>query len=144
MKFTLMVLLDCCYICSMDMPLSIYRFLVLWKLRTYAWWNFFPWSCRYFWSYTWIFFRLNLYSYLHTRPVIIMLKLVLFQFVSQRQRQIRGSALKLLMDYIRTFPCKVNLLIWDCVGPNNIIQFNHFHFLKLLPVSMWQSRVSVS
>ncbi|KAJ1377454.1 tRN, partial [Sesbania bispinosa] len=33
------------------------------------------------------------------------LSLVL-QFISQRQRQIRGSALKLLMDYIRTFPCK--------------------------------------
>jgi hypothetical protein len=78
----------------------------------------------------------TLYLYVHTRPVIIMFKLLLFQFVSQRQRQIRGSALKLLMDYIRTFPCKVNLLIWDCVGPNNIIQFNHFHFLKLLPMTM--------
>ncbi|XP_024641229.1 tRNA(Ile)-lysidine synthase isoform X2 [Medicago truncatula] len=33
------------------------------------------------------------------------LSLVL-QFVSQRQRQIRGSALKLLMDYLRTIQCK--------------------------------------
>ncbi|KAL2625879.1 hypothetical protein AAZV13_07G077300 [Glycine max] len=32
---------------------------------------------------------------------------LILQFVSQRQRQIRGSALKLLMDYIRTFPCKI-------------------------------------
>jgi hypothetical protein len=30
---------------------------------------------------------------------------LLFQFVSQRQKQIRGSALKLLMNYLRTFLC---------------------------------------
>ncbi|KAI4356256.1 hypothetical protein L6164_000290 [Bauhinia variegata] len=31
---------------------------------------------------------------------------VLLQFISQKQRLIRGSALKLLLDYIRIFPCK--------------------------------------
>ncbi|KAK7314467.1 hypothetical protein VNO77_32992 [Canavalia gladiata] len=36
------------------------------------------------------------------------------QFISQRQRQIRGSALKLLMDYIRTFPCKNSLTAAGC------------------------------
>lgn len=41
------------------------------------------------------------------------LSLVL-QFVSQRQRQIRGSALKLLMDYIRTFPCKNSITAAGC------------------------------
>ncbi|KAL5143021.1 tRNA(Ile)-lysidine synthase [Glycine soja] len=41
------------------------------------------------------------------------LSLVL-QFVSQRQRQIRGNALKLLMDYIRTFPCKNSVTAAGC------------------------------
>ncbi|CAL0317387.1 unnamed protein product [Lupinus luteus] len=41
------------------------------------------------------------------------LSLVL-QFVSQRQRQIRGSALKLLMDYVRTFPCQNSLTAAGC------------------------------
>ncbi|KAG4992074.1 hypothetical protein JHK87_025531 [Glycine soja] len=41
------------------------------------------------------------------------LSLVL-QFVSQRQRQIRGNALKLLMDYIRTFPCKNSATAAGC------------------------------
>ncbi|BAU02872.1 hypothetical protein VIGAN_11246700 [Vigna angularis var. angularis] len=41
------------------------------------------------------------------------LSLVL-QFVSQRQRQVRGSAMKLLMDYIRTFPCKNSITIAGC------------------------------
>ncbi|CAL5186475.1 unnamed protein product [Lathyrus oleraceus] len=41
------------------------------------------------------------------------LSLVL-QFISQRQRQIRGSALKLLMDYIRTFPCKKSITAAGC------------------------------
>ncbi|TKY44633.1 tRNA(Ile)-lysidine synthase [Spatholobus suberectus] len=41
------------------------------------------------------------------------LSLVL-QFVSQRQRQIRGSALKLLMDYIRSFPCKNSITAAGC------------------------------
>ncbi|CAI8594757.1 unnamed protein product [Vicia faba] len=41
------------------------------------------------------------------------LSLVL-QFISQRQRQIRGSALKLLMDYIRTFPCKNSITAAGC------------------------------
>ncbi|XP_058763257.1 uncharacterized protein LOC131636662 isoform X1 [Vicia villosa] len=41
------------------------------------------------------------------------LSLVL-QFISQRQRQIRGSALKLLMDYIRAFPCKNSITAAGC------------------------------
>ncbi|KAK7364035.1 hypothetical protein VNO80_12367 [Phaseolus coccineus] len=41
------------------------------------------------------------------------LSLVL-QFVSQRQRQVRGSAMKLLMDYIRTFPCKNSITAAGC------------------------------
>ncbi|CAK8534027.1 unnamed protein product [Lathyrus sativus] len=41
------------------------------------------------------------------------LSLVL-QFISQRQRQIRGSALKLLMDYIGTFPCKNSITAAGC------------------------------
>ncbi|KAG5009330.1 hypothetical protein JHK87_017845 [Glycine soja] len=39
---------------------------------------------------------------------------LILQFVSQRQRQIRGSALKLLMDYIRTFPCKNSVTAAGC------------------------------
>ncbi|KAJ0815871.1 putative tRNA(Ile)-lysidine synthetase [Helianthus annuus] len=36
---------------------------------------------------------------------------LLLQFVSQRQRPVRGNAQKLLLDYFRTFPCKVLLLL---------------------------------
>lgn len=32
---------------------------------------------------------------------------LVLQFVSQRHRPVRGSALKLLLGYIRTFPCKL-------------------------------------
>nr|GME03084.1 tRNA(ile)-lysidine synthase, chloroplastic [Ipomoea batatas] len=39
---------------------------------------------------------------------------LILQFVSQRQRPIRGSALKLLLDYIRTFPCKTCLTAAGC------------------------------
>ncbi|XP_020217702.1 uncharacterized protein LOC109801118 isoform X2 [Cajanus cajan] len=39
---------------------------------------------------------------------------MVLQFVSQRQRQIRGSALKLLMDYIRIFPCKSSITAAGC------------------------------
>ncbi|XP_045789952.1 uncharacterized protein LOC123884783 isoform X1 [Trifolium pratense] len=39
---------------------------------------------------------------------------VVLQFVSQRQKQIRGSALKLLMDYLRTFPCKKSITAAGC------------------------------
>ncbi|MED6110044.1 hypothetical protein PIB30_039310 [Stylosanthes scabra] len=39
---------------------------------------------------------------------------VVIQFISQRQKQIRGAALKLLMDYIRTFPCKNSLTAAGC------------------------------
>ncbi|KAK2397761.1 Adenine nucleotide alpha hydrolase superfamily protein [Trifolium repens] len=47
---------------------------------------------------------------------ICMMKFLssVLQFVSQRQRQIRGSALKLLMDYIRTFPCKNSITAAGC------------------------------
>ncbi|CAJ1951771.1 unnamed protein product [Sphenostylis stenocarpa] len=41
------------------------------------------------------------------------LSLVL-QFVSQRKRQVRGSAMKLLMDYIRRFPCKNSITAAGC------------------------------
>ncbi|KAL4317009.1 hypothetical protein AHAS_Ahas15G0342200 [Arachis hypogaea] len=40
--------------------------------------------------------------------------LVVIQFISQRQKQIRGSALKLLMEYIRTFPSKNSLTAAGC------------------------------
>ncbi|KAL2321276.1 hypothetical protein Fmac_030245 [Flemingia macrophylla] len=47
---------------------------------------------------------------------ICMMKFLsmVLQFVSQRQRQIRGSALKLLMDYIRIFPCKNSVTAAGC------------------------------
>ncbi|RDX69264.1 tilS, partial [Mucuna pruriens] len=46
--------------------------------------------------------------------LVLQLSNFLFQFVSQRQRQIRGSALKLLMDYIRTSPCKNSITAAGC------------------------------
>ncbi|TXG61393.1 hypothetical protein EZV62_012756 [Acer yangbiense] len=39
---------------------------------------------------------------------------LVLQFISQRQRPIRGSASKLLLDYIRTFPCKTSLTAAGC------------------------------
>ncbi|KAM7512831.1 hypothetical protein LguiB_011706 [Lonicera macranthoides] len=39
---------------------------------------------------------------------------LLLQFVSQRQRPVRGSAMKLLLDYIRIFPCKTSLTAASC------------------------------
>ncbi|XP_028806581.1 uncharacterized protein LOC114761391 isoform X2 [Neltuma alba] len=39
---------------------------------------------------------------------------LILQFISQRQRPIRGSALRLLLDYIRTFPCKKSLTAAGC------------------------------
>ncbi|KAK2985317.1 hypothetical protein RJ640_024313 [Escallonia rubra] len=39
---------------------------------------------------------------------------LLLQFTSQRHRPVRGSALKLLLDYIRTFPCKTSLTAAGC------------------------------
>ncbi|KAI9119314.1 hypothetical protein K1719_009989 [Acacia pycnantha] len=39
---------------------------------------------------------------------------LVLQFISQRQRPIRGSALRLLLDYIRTFPCKNSLTAAGC------------------------------
>ncbi|KAJ7973863.1 tRNA(Ile)-lysidine synthase [Quillaja saponaria] len=33
---------------------------------------------------------------------------LLLQFISQRHRPVRGSTSKLPLDYIRTFPCKIN------------------------------------
>ncbi|CAN1277950.1 tRNA(Ile)-lysidine synthase [Linum perenne] len=37
---------------------------------------------------------------------------LVLQFISQRHRPVRGATSKLLLDYIRTFPCKASLL--DC------------------------------
>lgn len=42
----------------------------------------------------------------HVCHSLIHQAVVIKDFVSQRQRQIRGSALKLLMDYLRTIQCK--------------------------------------
>ncbi|XP_016455154.1 uncharacterized protein LOC107779273 isoform X2 [Nicotiana tabacum] len=39
---------------------------------------------------------------------------LLLQFVSQRQRPVRGSASKLLLDYIRTSPCKTAVTASGC------------------------------
>lgn len=39
---------------------------------------------------------------------------LLLQFISQRHRPVRGSALKLLLDYIRTYPCKTSLTAAGC------------------------------
>lgn len=39
---------------------------------------------------------------------------LLLQFISQRQRPVRGSAMKLLLDYIRSFPCKTSLTAAGC------------------------------
>ncbi|CAH9064872.1 unnamed protein product [Cuscuta epithymum] len=47
---------------------------------------------------------------------IILSKFIslILQFVSQRRRHIRGSALKLVLDYIRTSPCKTCLTAAGC------------------------------
>ncbi|KAJ9167821.1 hypothetical protein P3X46_019414 [Hevea brasiliensis] len=39
---------------------------------------------------------------------------LVLQFVSQRQRPVRGRTSKLLLDYIRTFPCKTSLTAAGC------------------------------
>ncbi|XP_059433610.1 uncharacterized protein LOC132166751 isoform X2 [Corylus avellana] len=39
---------------------------------------------------------------------------LVLQFISQRYRPVRGSASKLLLDYIRTFPCKTSLTAAGC------------------------------
>ncbi|XP_023754916.1 uncharacterized protein LOC111903373 isoform X1 [Lactuca sativa] len=39
---------------------------------------------------------------------------LLLQFISQRQRPVRGSAQKLLLDYIRMFPCKSSFTAAGC------------------------------
>ncbi|KAF5748584.1 hypothetical protein HS088_TW04G00542 [Tripterygium wilfordii] len=39
---------------------------------------------------------------------------LVLQFISQRHRPIRGGASKLLLDYIRTFPCKTSLTVAGC------------------------------
>ncbi|GLT69577.1 hypothetical protein SLA2020_417170 [Shorea laevis] len=39
---------------------------------------------------------------------------LVLQFISQRHRPVRGSASKLLLDYIRTFPCKTSLTAAGC------------------------------
>ncbi|GAB2270370.1 hypothetical protein Dimus_005273 [Dionaea muscipula] len=38
----------------------------------------------------------------------------ILQFISQRHRQVRGSVSKLLLGYIRTFPCKTSLTAAGC------------------------------
>ncbi|KAL7259960.1 hypothetical protein ACSBR1_005761 [Camellia fascicularis] len=47
---------------------------------------------------------------------IILSKFValVLQFISQRHRPVRGSALKLLLDYFRTFPCKTSFTAAGC------------------------------
>ncbi|XP_031285085.1 uncharacterized protein LOC116143773 isoform X3 [Pistacia vera] len=39
---------------------------------------------------------------------------LVLQFISQRQRPVRGSTSKLLLDYFRTFPCKTSLTAAGC------------------------------
>ncbi|XP_034699750.1 uncharacterized protein LOC117925045 isoform X2 [Vitis riparia] len=39
---------------------------------------------------------------------------LVLQFISQRHRPVRGSTSKLLLDYIRTFPCKTSLTAAGC------------------------------
>ncbi|KAC9599081.1 hypothetical protein R6Q59_013314 [Mikania micrantha] len=39
---------------------------------------------------------------------------LLLQFISQRQRPVRGSAQKLLLDYFRTYPCKSSFTAAGC------------------------------
>ncbi|KAL8498849.1 hypothetical protein ACS0TY_021981 [Phlomoides rotata] len=36
------------------------------------------------------------------------------QFISQKHRPIRGNGLKLLLNYLRTFPCKVDVVLQSC------------------------------
>ncbi|GKA90801.1 lysidine-tRNA(Ile) synthetase [Tanacetum coccineum] len=49
-------------------------------------------------------------------PDICLSKFVtlLVQFISQRQRPVRGSAQKLLLDYFRTFPCRASFTAAGC------------------------------
>jgi len=43
----------------------------------------------------------------------------ILQFVSQRHRPLRGRSARLLLDYIRTIPCKVCLtLVFQCCHDN--------------------------
>ncbi|KAK6158956.1 hypothetical protein DH2020_006270 [Rehmannia glutinosa] len=55
---------------------------------------------------------------LHSMEVqnIYLAKLVasLLQFISQRHKPVRGNALKLLLGYLRTFPCKTSLTVASC------------------------------
>ncbi|XP_078431790.1 adenine nucleotide alpha hydrolases-like superfamily protein isoform X2 [Wolffia australiana] len=39
---------------------------------------------------------------------------VILQFISQRHKPVRGAASKLLLDYIRTIPCKTSLTVAYC------------------------------
>ncbi|XP_044464155.1 uncharacterized protein LOC123194795 isoform X3 [Mangifera indica] len=39
---------------------------------------------------------------------------LVLQFISQRQRPVRGSTSRLLLDYFRTFPCKASLTAAGC------------------------------
>ncbi|KAI3443806.1 hypothetical protein Pfo_000471 [Paulownia fortunei] len=39
---------------------------------------------------------------------------LVLQFISQRHRPVRGNALKLLLSYLRTFPCKTSLTVASC------------------------------
>ncbi|KAG8376027.1 hypothetical protein BUALT_Bualt09G0020200 [Buddleja alternifolia] len=39
---------------------------------------------------------------------------MVLQFVSQRHRPVRGNALKLLLSYLHTFPCKTSLTVANC------------------------------
>ncbi|KAL3621706.1 hypothetical protein CASFOL_034366 [Castilleja foliolosa] len=39
---------------------------------------------------------------------------LLLQFISQRHRPVRGNALKLLLGYLRSFPCKTSLNVAGC------------------------------
>ncbi|PWA40989.1 Lysidine-tRNA(Ile) synthetase [Artemisia annua] len=49
-------------------------------------------------------------------PDICLSKFVtlLVQFISQRQRPVRGSAQKLMLDYFRTFPCRASFTAAGC------------------------------
>ncbi|XP_057501495.1 uncharacterized protein LOC130785358 isoform X1 [Actinidia eriantha] len=39
---------------------------------------------------------------------------IVLQFISQRHKPVRGSALKLLLDYLRAFPCKTSFTAAGC------------------------------
>ncbi|CAM8881497.1 unnamed protein product [Rhodiola kirilowii] len=89
---------------------------------------------------------------------------LVLQFVSQRQRVVRGSSSKLLLDYIRSFPCKTSLTAAGCylcaapgskgtkileresVSPSNAEQLDPgkvYYFMKRFLVKFeWSSLVS--